>query len=105
MKTFKTILHYWIAVVSLLGFLGGWVTLAHARKPISNTSSYTTTTNIQAVPTLPPLQPLNLSGDAGAVNGNNSGSNNNSIFNFQVANPQPQPQPSFGFPVVSTRGS
>ena len=99
MKKFKTALRYWIALISLMGFLGGWVTLAHARKPIQN-SSTTTNANVLAVPTLAPLQPMNLNGAGGTTNSN---SNNNSIFNFQLSNSQPQPQS--GFPVISTRGS
>jgi len=98
MKPFKTALRYWIALVSLIGFLGGWATLAHARKPIQNSASSSTSGNVLAVPTLAPLQPLNLSG----AGGNTASGANNGTFNF-FSNQQPQPQ--YGFPVVSTRGS
>ena len=96
MKPFKTALRYWIALVSLVGFLGGWVTLAHARKPIQN-SSASANTNVLAVPTLAPLQPLGLNGSSGTTDS----SSNNSLFNFQVSNQQPQ----YNFPVITTRGS
>ncbi|MGC1378318.1 MAG: hypothetical protein WA821_18950 [Anaerolineales bacterium] len=96
MKTFKTLLRYWIALVSLIGFLGGWITLAHAPKPgqPGNSSAFGALT----APNLPALQPLNLNGDASA--GNSAGADTNN-FNFQFSNPQPQ----FGFPVLRTRGS
>ena len=98
MKKLKILLRYWIALISLLGFLGGWITLAHAQKPIqpgvSNTSGAVT------VPGLPTLQPLNMNGDASANNSNSADANNNG-FNFQFSNSQPQ----YGFPVLRTRGS
>mgnify|MGYP001768107231 CR=1 FL=1 len=34
MKPFKTGLHILISLASIVGFLGGWVALAHSRKPI-----------------------------------------------------------------------
>ena len=92
MKTFKTLLRYWIALVSLLGFLGGWITLAHAQKPIQPGAS--NTSGALTVPGVAPLQPLNLNGDA------SNGANNNN-FSFQPSAPQPQ----FGFPMLRTRGS
>jgi hypothetical protein len=92
MKTFKTLLRYWIALVSLIGFLGGWITLAHAQKPVQpgNSSAFGALNG----PGLTPLQPLNLNGDA------SNGANNNN-FSFQPSAPQPQ----FGFPMLRTRGS
>ena len=98
MKTFKTLLRYWIALVSLLGFLGGWITLAHAQKPIQPGSS--NSFDALTLPSLPTLQPLNLNGDASANNSNSTDANNNG-FSFQFSNPQPQ----FGFPMLRTRGS
>ena len=99
MKPFKTALRYWIAIVSLIGFLGGWATLAHARKPIQNSANTSTSSNVLAVPTLAPLQPLSVNGNSGTTNN----SSNNTIFNFQLSNQQPQAQSNF--PVISTRGS
>ena len=42
-----------LTVASLLGFLGGWATLAHARKPGQIVASQS-----QAVDPLPPLDPI-----------------------------------------------
>ena len=99
MKKIKTIFHYWIAFVSVLAFLGGWVTLAHARKPVQPGS--TAPANVLVVPTLAPLQPFNMDAAAGSsTSGSNPAPVNNS-FGFQIVNPQPQ----FGFPVLTTNAS
>lgn len=54
MKTFKQSLHIWITTASLLAFLTGWGSLAHAPKPIiaplvSTASAQTITTNTSAL--------------------------------------------------------
>jgi hypothetical protein len=51
MKNFKNSLHILLTAASLLGFLGGWATLAHSRKPIQPVQA-------QGGQTLDPLQPL-----------------------------------------------
>ncbi len=58
MKRMKNILRLWMASVSLGGFLGGWVLLAHAPKPASS-SSASSNPVLAPLPTLTPLPPLN----------------------------------------------
>lgn len=58
MRRMKNILRLWIASISLGGFLGGWVLLAHAPKPASTSTSSTNTASAP-LPTLTPLPPLN----------------------------------------------
>jgi hypothetical protein len=58
MKRMKNVLRLWMASVSLGGFLGGWVLLAHAPKPASTTSSSSSSPVLAPVPTLTPLPPL-----------------------------------------------
>jgi hypothetical protein len=72
MKTYKLALRIWIGMVSLFGFLGGWVLLAHSGKPVAlfSTATESTTvvqpttqvtvspdssTTVIVIPTLPPL--------------------------------------------------
>jgi hypothetical protein len=77
MKNFKTSLHILLSVASLVGFLGGWATLAHSRKPLQTTGSDTTTqTQLDPLPPLP------------ALDANTASSSNGSGF-FSVA-PQQQ---------------
>jgi hypothetical protein len=97
MKTLKTILHYWIALVSITGFLGGWVVLAHSAKPVQPSQQTTSLTvqGLQQPQALPTLAPLDMSGNSA------SASNNNSFFQILT---QPQQQQS-GFPVLVTKGS
>ena len=59
MKNFKTILHIMITVASLLGFLGGWATLAHSIKPTQTTSGQS-----QVIDPLPPLDPIPAIGNS-----------------------------------------
>ncbi len=93
MKTYKTFLHIWITFVSLLTFLGGWVMLAHSRKPVQpsqNTSN--SAANYSPLPTLAPLQFF----------GNDNGNlNNGGGLGFFA----PNPQPSSGFGTLRTGGS
>ena len=97
MKKLKTILHYWIAVASIIGFLGGWVTLAHAGKPVqpNQQTASLSVPGLQAPQALPTLAPLDMSGS--------STTNNNTSF-FQILT-QPQQQQQSNFPVLVTKGS
>lgn len=58
MKRMKSVLRLWMASVSLGGFLGGWVLLAHAPKPAS-TNSNSSNSAVAPLPTLTPLPSLN----------------------------------------------
>lgn len=55
MKSLKWILRIWIAIASVIGFLGGWATLAHAGKPAPATSSQSSINIPTQLPTLAPL--------------------------------------------------
>ncbi len=74
MKNFKNILRILLTSASMLGFLGGWATLAHARKPIQPL-----TAQPQALEPLAPLAPL-PSLDGSPVNNNSNGNGLLSIF-------------------------
>jgi hypothetical protein len=57
MKPMRLALRVWIATASLIGFLGGWVLLAHAPKPaplVTNTPT-SAEVSLPPLPTLPPL--------------------------------------------------
>jgi hypothetical protein len=58
MKRMKSVLRLWMASVSLGGFLGGWVLLAHAPKP-APTNSTSNNSAVAPMPTLTPLPPVN----------------------------------------------
>lgn len=64
MKLFRFALNIWITVASLLSFLLGWVFLAHSPKPAQNTTI--AVTSPAALPTLTPLQDLQIGGDSGS---------------------------------------
>jgi hypothetical protein len=85
MKKIKNGLRWWLAITSVMSFLGGWIVLAHSPKPIQPTAN----TSLAPIPTLPPLQ----------INGNNNG------FNFFQSNSQSNSQPSLGFRSMRTGGS
>jgi len=68
MKNFKSSLHVLLTCVSVLGFLGGWATLAHSRKPVQPVSNQP-----QALAPLAPLPSLDSS---------NTGPNNNPLSFF-----------------------
>jgi hypothetical protein len=55
MKLLRSALRTWITLTSVLSFVGGWVILAHAPKPVQTNSSLNTGAS---VPTLEPLPPL-----------------------------------------------
>jgi hypothetical protein len=89
MKPLKNVIRIWIATVSLVGFMGGWLLLAHAGKPAP--LQVQTPNSVTVLPTLPPLPSLD------------SQSLGSSSFGFQS---QPVPQVSSrGFPRLRTSGS
>ncbi len=70
MKNFKNILRIMLAVASALSFLGGWITLAHSRKPVQPTQAQPH--QVQELAPLAPLPPIN----------GGSNNNNNGLFNL-----------------------
>ena len=78
MKPFKKSLRYWIAIASVLSFLGGWIILAHSPKPVQPTNSPT-----MISPPCQPCLPSRLS--AAMINNNGLGffSNNTAQTNSQ----------------------
>jgi hypothetical protein len=78
MKLFKIGLRIWIMLTSVLSFLAGWIMLAHAPKPVQNSSP--SSANIAPLPTLSPLPDLG------------SGNNQNSWNLFQNSPLSVQPQ-------------
>jgi hypothetical protein len=84
MKIFRNALHYWIAIASVLSFLGGWAILAHSPKPIQAAT-------VQVTP-LPAIQAYD-------------GSTNNNDRGFFSTDSQGSPQQSYGMPLLRTRGS
>jgi hypothetical protein len=93
MKIFRKILRYWIAIASVLSFLGGWVILAHSPKPVQQQAASVVPA---ALPTLPPIQAY-------------GSTNNNGIPFFSNQAPANPPatniQPSQAMPMLRTRGS
>lgn len=85
MKNFKTMLHILITCASLFGFLGGWATLAHSRKPTTGQSQ--TQPQTQEIDPLPPLDPIPAMNSATAASSNTGGLL--SIFNPPAANSSP----------------
>ena len=63
MKLFRFGLRLWFTVVSVCSFLGGWIILAHAPKPVQAASEQSVVTT--SLPTLAPLTPLSELGDDG----------------------------------------
>jgi hypothetical protein len=60
MKRMQKTLRVWMASISLGGFLGGWVLLAHAPKPASSNS---TGSSVAPLATLAPLPPVGANTD------------------------------------------
>jgi hypothetical protein len=89
MKLFRKLLRFWIAIASLLSFLGGWVILAHSPKPVQTQA---VTVQSPALPALPPIQ-------AYGSNVNNNG------LGFFSNTPPTNSQPITGLPRLRTRGS
>jgi hypothetical protein len=88
MKLFRKILRYWIALASVLSFLGGWAILAHSPKPVQLQAGSAQPS--AALQDLPPIQTYD--------------SNNNGL-NFFSNNIPTNTLPSTGFPRLRTRGS
>jgi hypothetical protein len=65
LKLVKTVLRFWIALTATGSFLAGWALFAHSPKPIQPNSGATSLT--AALPTLAPLQPLDLSGNSSSA--------------------------------------
>lgn len=64
MKHFKMSLRVWIAVSSVVGFIGGWALLAHAPKPVQASQlSPSTQVELAPLPTLAPLPSLSSQGN------------------------------------------
>jgi hypothetical protein len=87
MKIFRKVLRYWIAVASMVSFLGGWIILAHSPKPVQ-----AVTIQQAALPNLPPIQAF----------GSNVNNNGPSFFSN---NAPANPQFNSGMPILRTRGS
>jgi hypothetical protein len=98
MNNIKTPLRIMLTFASMAGFLGGWATLAHSRKPVQSTTPSTDGGQaVDALPPLAPLAPINISGAA-----SNSGNGNLTI----VAPPlQPQQRLRSRAPLFSSGGS
>ena len=60
MKPIKLTLRIWIAVTSILSFLGGWALLSHSGKPVSIFASSTDTSGagVSLNANLPPIPSL-----------------------------------------------
>jgi hypothetical protein len=78
LKNLKGFLHILLTIASVIGFLGGWATLAHSRKP----GQVVVTPQAQVTDPLPPLDPLP---DLGVA----SNSSNNSNLNFVMPSTDP----------------
>jgi hypothetical protein len=87
MKIFRKVLRYWIALASILSFLGGWVILAHSPKPVQQV-----VVQQAALPNLPPIQAF----------GSNVTTNGPSFFSNTAPT---NPQFNSGMPILRTRGS
>ena len=99
MKIFRKILRYWIAIASVLSFLGGWVILAHSPKPVQPQT--TAPGQPLALPSLPPIQAYSGS-NTGMPFFSTPGPTNPSVNNIQPIQPV---QPSQVMPMLRTRGS
>jgi hypothetical protein len=88
MKPYRKLLRYWFAIASVLSFLGGWIMLAHAPKPVQ-------VTRINSAASDSNLSPIQAFG---------SDVNNNGL-NFFSPGTQSNIQPNSGFPLMMTGGS
>jgi len=71
MKIFRFFLQFWITVASLFSFAVGWMFLAHSLKPTQSTntsSSSAVTLPPLALPTLQPLQNIQLDNSSAGTN-------------------------------------
>ncbi|HEY5982348.1 MAG TPA: hypothetical protein VIU38_02670 [Anaerolineales bacterium] len=88
----SVLLRTWMALTSVFSFLIGWAMLAHAPKPTQ--ASAAAQSAARPLPTLAPLAPLDLSGNA-----------NGAASSFTHLDIQ-QPQGMFGgAPIFTTGGS
>ncbi len=88
MKPFKNFLRYWLAVMSIFTFVGGWIILAHSPKPVQPNKS---TSSLAPLQNLAPIQTF--------------GNNNNGSGLFPSLPSNSQPSSGFGFPTLRTGGS
>ncbi len=93
MKIFKSAVHYWIAIVSVLSFLVGWGMLAHSLKPVS-ASQPSSSPNTATLPALPPIQAF------GGLTGSGTTGNNSGLNLTAPSNP-----PASSFPRLRSGGS
>ena len=75
MKFFKTILRIWLAFVSAIGFVAGWIFLAHSPKPAPYVADAATASSVADLPPVPSLDSL--------IAGNSAPSNTN----FTISRP------------------
>lgn len=71
MKSFKTLLHILITTASLIGFLGGWASLAHALKPASKNAQPAVIESLAPLPAIPPMPAMGASASKASVSGGN----------------------------------
>lgn len=96
MKLFRKLLRYWMALASVLTFLGGWVILAHSPKPVQ---TQTATVQPAASLNLPPIQAYGSNVNNNGLNFFSNTNQSNTQTNTQAI------QPSAGLPLLRTRGS
>ena len=94
MRLFRFALNIWITIASVLSFLLGWVALAHSPKPVQQRIQAQVVSPGVALPTLVPLQNLQVGGDGNLPN-----------FQVQVAPPVTNNFNSAPAPVFQTSGS
>jgi hypothetical protein len=93
MKIYRKVLRFWIAIASVVTFLGGWVILAHSPKPVQPQSNAVQPANL---PNLPPIQAYGSTNNSGGL----GFFQNNNLNNSSPAIP-----PSNGQTFLRTRGS
>ncbi len=91
MKPFKNFLRYWLAVTSVLTFVGGWIILAHSPKPVQPNKN---SSSLAPLPGLPSIQQF----------GNSNNNNGSGLFSPLLPN-NSQSGSGFGFPTLRTGGS
>lgn len=90
MKPYRNFLRIWLAITSVLSFIGGWIILAHSLKPVNPTPAKGTN-ELAPLPTLPPIQTF--------------GTNNNNGGGFGLFSSPNNRSSGFGFPTMRTGGS
>ena len=56
MKSFKSLLHIFLGLASMAGFLIGWATFAHSNKPVQPGQTDLSQQDLAPLPALPPIQ-------------------------------------------------